>query len=164
MRDAKGLGYLARLLRDPHREFHVLDLLSGGAARGGDAPRPARMVSEPSSPDAGVMLDPPPSAPTASESPSWRPKSSRRADGTTPSGPHAAEAELDALTDELAHALGLGGRDRRAGSDSERARASVSKAVHSAMRRLDAAPRTRPPPVARRAHRHVLHTTTPIRG
>ena len=69
-----------------------------------------------------------------------------------------AEGELDALTRELAGALGLGGRDRRAASDSERARASVSKAVRSAVRRLeDAAPRAGPPPLARRAHRHVLH-------
>ena len=39
MRDAKGLGYLARLLRHPHREFHVLDLLAGDAPRGGDTAR-----------------------------------------------------------------------------------------------------------------------------
>ena len=49
-----------------------------------------------------------------------------------------AEAELDALTRELAGALGLGGRDRRAASDSERARASVTKAVRGAVRRLEA--------------------------
>jgi hypothetical protein len=46
------------------------------------------------------------------------------------------EGELDALTHELARAMGLGGRDRRTASDSERARASVSKAVRSAVRRL----------------------------
>ena len=43
MRDAKGLGYLARLLRHPHREFHVLDLLVGDAPRA--AARRARTVS-----------------------------------------------------------------------------------------------------------------------
>ena len=48
-----------------------------------------------------------------------------------------AEAELAALTHELAAALGLGGRDRRAASDSERARASVGKAVRGALHRLE---------------------------
>ena len=54
-----------------------------------------------------------------------------------PRAGRAREGELDALTRQLAVALGLGGRDRRAASDSERARVSVSKAVHSAVRRLD---------------------------
>ena len=48
-----------------------------------------------------------------------------------------AEGELDALTRALAGALGLGGRDRRAASDSERARASVTKALRGAVRRLE---------------------------
>ena len=48
-----------------------------------------------------------------------------------------AEGELEALTHELGGALGLHGRDRRAASDSERARASVSKAIRSAVRRLE---------------------------
>ena len=68
-----------------------------------------------------------------------------------------AEAELDAITRELAAALGLGGRDRRAASDSERARASVTKAVRGALRRLEA----QHPELGRHlwrrgAHRHVL--------
>ena len=48
------------------------------------------------------------------------------------------EDELDALTRGLAGALGLGGRDRRAASDSERARTSVTKAVRRAVERLEA--------------------------
>ena len=48
-----------------------------------------------------------------------------------------AEDERAALTHELAGALGLGGRDRRAASDSERARASVGKAVRGALHRLE---------------------------
>ena len=68
-----------------------------------------------------------------------------------------AEAELDALTRELAGALGLGGRDRRAASDSERARASVTKAVRGALRRLeDQHPDLGRHLSAGRAHRHVL--------
>ena len=47
-----------------------------------------------------------------------------------------ADTEHDFLVRELARAIGLGGRDRRAGSMSERARASVTRAVRQAMARI----------------------------
>ena len=57
VRDLKGMRYLARLLADPGREFHVLDLVAaetergaGGAATGAGVPRSALG-------DAGEMLD-----------------------------------------------------------------------------------------------------------
>jgi hypothetical protein len=47
-----------------------------------------------------------------------------------------ADAERDFLVQELARAFGLGGRDRRAASASERARAAVTRAVRQAMTRI----------------------------
>jgi hypothetical protein len=47
-----------------------------------------------------------------------------------------AEAERDFLIRELSRAVGLGGRDRRAGSASERARVSVTRAVRHALSRI----------------------------
>jgi hypothetical protein len=47
-----------------------------------------------------------------------------------------AEAEIDALTRELSRALGLGGRNRRAASPSERARQSIAKSIRSALERI----------------------------
>src|SRR5262249_15465948 len=47
-----------------------------------------------------------------------------------------AQLERDFLARELARAVGLGGRDRRASSDSERARASVTRAIRQAMERI----------------------------
>jgi pimeloyl-ACP methyl ester carboxylesterase len=135
MRDAKGLGYLARLLRDPHREFHVLDLLAGGAPRAGDAPRQNGLVA--ASPDAGVMLDPVAKRAYRERIAELEAELEQASRWNDLERSARVKGDLEALTDELAHALGLGGRDRRAASDSERARASVSKAVHSAMRRLD---------------------------
>jgi hypothetical protein len=125
MRDAKGLGYLARLLRHPHREFHVLDLLAGEARRVSPAPA------------GGALLD-------ESAKRAYRERiaeleaeieQARRWNDAERAA--SIEGELGALTHELAGALGLGGRDRRAASEGERARASVTKAVRSAMRRLD---------------------------
>ncbi len=47
-----------------------------------------------------------------------------------------AEAERDFLVRELSRAVGLSGRDRRAGSASERARVSVTRAVRHAISRI----------------------------
>jgi hypothetical protein len=50
-----------------------------------------------------------------------------------------AMAERRFLARELARAIGLGGRNRRVGSNAERARASVTLAIRRAMGRIRAA-------------------------
>jgi hypothetical protein len=47
-----------------------------------------------------------------------------------------AAAERDFLLGELARAVGLGGRDRRAASHAERARLNVTRAIRAAMANL----------------------------
>src|SRR5215207_7100893 len=47
-----------------------------------------------------------------------------------------ADAERDFLLRELSRAFGLGGRDRRAASASERARAGVTRALRQAIARI----------------------------
>jgi predicted ATPase len=47
-----------------------------------------------------------------------------------------AAAERDALISELTHAVGLGGRSRRLGDDSERARKAVTARIHHAIDRI----------------------------
>src|SRR5205085_2886150 len=44
--------------------------------------------------------------------------------------------EMEALTGELSRALGLGGRTRLTGSDAERARVAVTKAIGVAMKTI----------------------------
>ncbi|HEX7275937.1 MAG TPA: hypothetical protein VF244_01050, partial [Acidimicrobiales bacterium] len=44
--------------------------------------------------------------------------------------------EIDALVAELARAVGLGGRDRKAASAAERARLNVTRALRSAIRNI----------------------------
>jgi hypothetical protein len=46
------------------------------------------------------------------------------------------EEEIDALTRELSRAVGLGGRNRRAASPSEKARQSITKSIKSALERI----------------------------
>src|SRR5207248_7122250 len=50
-----------------------------------------------------------------------------------------ARAELDAVVDELARATGLGGRDRRSTSNSERARVAATRVIRSALERISQA-------------------------
>ena len=44
--------------------------------------------------------------------------------------------EMDALAEQLAAAVGLGGRNRRIGSGAERARSAVTKRIKSSIRRI----------------------------
>ena len=46
------------------------------------------------------------------------------------------EAEMEALTGELAAAVGLGGRDRKVGSQVERARINVQRRLRDVFRRV----------------------------
>src|SRR5262249_60891645 len=49
-----------------------------------------------------------------------------------------ARAELEFLRDQIAGAVGLGGRDRKAASHSERARLMVTKAIKASLTRIRA--------------------------
>jgi tetratricopeptide (TPR) repeat protein len=137
LRDLKGLRYLARLLADPGREFHVLDLVAVERGWSGDAGRNAeRGLAFSSGSDANVLLD-------AQAKEAYRRRlaeidediAEARDLGDDERGAQA-EAERDFLVRELARAVGLGGRDRRVDSASERARASVTRAMRQSMARI----------------------------
>jgi len=122
LRDSKGLGYLATLFSNPEVEMAAADLVGGISSGAGDA---------------GEMLDA--AAKNAyrqrleeleaelEEAESWG----------DPERAAAAREELDFLTRELASAVGLGGRDRKAASGSERARVNVTRAIRSAIKRIE---------------------------
>jgi hypothetical protein len=50
-----------------------------------------------------------------------------------------ARDELEAIADQLAGAVGLGGRDRKAGSAAERQRVAVTKAIKAGLSRIEEA-------------------------
>ena len=137
VRDLKGMRYLARLLADPGREFHVLDLVAaetGGAAHV-DSDHAARL-SRSALGDAGEMLD-------ARAKDAYRRRLAEIDDDIEQAhlagdGERAAQAdaERDFLLRELSRAVGLGGRNRRAASASERARAAVTRAIRQAITRI----------------------------
>ena len=136
LRDAKGLRYLARLLVDPGRELHVLDLVASENGSSESQLPVADDVVVISSMDAGVLLD-------SQAKAAYRRRLAEIEDDIEEArlladSERAAQgqAERAFLARELARAVGLGGRDRRAGSSAERARASVTRAVRHAMTRI----------------------------
>ena len=136
LKDSRGLRYLARLLASPGREVHALEL---AAAERGPAPSARRVERElRASPagDAGEILD-------ARAKEEYRRRlatldeelEEAQAFGD-PERAALAQRERDFLVRELAGALGLGGRHRRAGSPAERARVSVTRAIRAALARI----------------------------
>ena len=137
VRDLKGMHHLARLLADPGREHHVLDLVAAERGRAGQ-PDGSRAADVPRSVlgDAGEMLD-------ARAKDAYRRRLAEIDDDIDAAravgdADRAAQAETERafLVGELARAFGLSGRGRRAASASERARVGVTRAVRQAMTRL----------------------------
>ena len=136
VRDAKGLHYLACLLAAPERAIHVLDLIAADRGEPTPGPRDAGSSEPLLSGDAGEMLD-------ATAKAAYRRRLAEideDIEDARAAGDQEREAQADAerefLTRELSRAVGLGGRDRRAGSAAERARVSVTRAVRAALGRV----------------------------
>jgi hypothetical protein len=124
VRDSRGMQMLARLVGTPGREIHAIELDGEGGVDTGDA---------------GEMLDP--SAKAAyrkrlaelteelEEAEAWR--DAERAE--------RARAEVEALARELSRAVGLGGRARKSGAASERARINAQRRLAYAIQQIKTA-------------------------
>lgn len=125
IKDSRGMQMLARLVAEPGRELHVLDL--AGASEPVDGG------------DAGELLD-------GKARAAYRARLAEliaerdRAEAWNDAGrAERAAAEIEALTSELERAIGAGGRARRGGSASERARSNVQRRVQHAIAAVRAA-------------------------
>jgi tetratricopeptide (TPR) repeat protein len=120
VKHAKGIEYLDHLLRSPGREVYVLIL--GGAGEGPE--------------DAGSILD-------DRAKLAYRQRVEELEDqldeaerlGDRGRATRARE-ELEAVAEQLASAVGLGGRDRKAASNVHRARVNVQRRLKDAIRRI----------------------------
>jgi hypothetical protein len=124
LRDGKGVRFLARLVAEPKRELHALDLAD--AHETVDAG------------DAGALLDP-----RAREQYRERvhtlEETLAEAEARNDAGAaERAATELEALQSELARAFGLGGRERRAGAAAERARVNVQRRLRAVIEQIAA--------------------------
>jgi len=136
LKDSLGLRYLARLLAEPGREIHVLDLVAGGGPADDQAVDTG---------DAGELLDDEARAEYRRRLEDLR-DTLAEAESFGDAGRAArAREEIDFLGAELGRAVGLGGRARRAGSAAERARSAVQRRIKNALGRIgEAAPELAP--------------------
>jgi tetratricopeptide (TPR) repeat protein len=137
LRDLRGLQYLARLLAEPGREFHAADLVAlerGSSQVEGSPTDPELVVGHGG--DAGEVLDAQAKAAYRRRLVEVEEDIAEAQAAADPERASRAMVDRDFLVRELANAVGLGGRDRRAGSASERARASVTRAMRLAMKRI----------------------------
>jgi len=130
MKDSLGIQYLVRLIEQPGREVHVLDL-TGERAGGGAGANEAIDTG-----DAGELLDD-----EARRSYQRRLEDLEETVAEAESFGDAgrasqARAEIDLLGAELGRAVGLGGRIRRAGGAAERARSAVQRRIKNAIERI----------------------------
>jgi hypothetical protein len=139
LKDSKGLRHLARLLAYPGQELHATDLESavGGPVPAGVSWRGQAGSGEldvrPDLGDAGELLD-------AEAKAAYRVRldeleeeldEAERFNDTARAA--KAREEREFLVHELARAVGLGGRERRAASHAERARLNATRAIRAAM-------------------------------
>src|SRR5580698_328149 len=150
LKDTKGLGYLAHLLRHPAAEFHVLDLVGGIAGQReddetgqsvhglprGDEDLEKAGIHVTGIGDAGEMLDEQAKVAYRRRLSALRKESEEAKELGNVVRAEQAEEEIDALTRELSRAVGLGGRNRRAASASERARQSINKTIKAVVERI----------------------------
>jgi tetratricopeptide (TPR) repeat protein len=138
MRDLKGFRYLERLLADPGREFHVLDLVAveeGSLPTGPNVDRSSDAVT------AGTGAGLPAIDDEARDAYRRRlaevDEDIEEATRLNDMGRvELAERDREYLIAELAGAVGLGGRSRSVGGTAERARSSVTRSLRYALGRL----------------------------
>ncbi len=121
LKDQRGLGHIATLLRSPGRGFPAMDLAGSGLGAPGDA---------------GEVLDSAARADYKRRLTDLAGELEEAERDNDEGRVFMVRQEIDALTDQLSAAVGLGGRSRRASSVSERARVSVRNAIASALKTI----------------------------
>jgi len=140
LKATRGLHYLALLLRNPGREFHACELVwkvigkplvlrKGG--RTNDGWGGGILLS-----DTGPILDTQAKAAYKHRLDDLSRDLKEAEQFNDYARAERARAEMDALAEQLASALGLGGRNRRSGSEAERARSAVTKRIKNSITRI----------------------------
>lgn len=124
--DSKGLRDLAVLLGRPGREVHCTELISAGQAIAYQT-------------DLGPVLDTQARRSYEARIVQLQEDLVEAEDANDRGRSEQARLELDLLVDQLAAATGLGGRPKRMGTTTERARSAVSWRIRAAVKRIGAA-------------------------
>jgi hypothetical protein len=126
LRPLRGLAMLARLVEQPGREVHVLDLAA--------EPDDDRAVADAG--DAGEVIDARARQAYQQRITELREQLDEAERFGDLGRADRARQELEMLMEQLSAAVGLGGRARRVGSAAERARITVQRRVREAIKRI----------------------------
>jgi tetratricopeptide (TPR) repeat protein len=138
VKETKGMRYLGMLLVSPGREIHVLDLVAVGRGVEG-----SQRASKPEAESHGIgelstpVIDRAARKAYESRLIELQEDISEAESFGDDARAALARQEHDFLSTELAAALGLGGRDRALASNAERARVNVTRAIRTAVARID---------------------------
>jgi len=137
IKSTRGLHYLAVLLRDPGREFHVRELLAHPL----HASAPSAGVAVPEQVAGGLfygfpVLDAQAKAEYKRRINELRDELEEAERVNNAQRKTEIQTELQAICEHLAYAVGLWGRDRKTCSDGERARSAVTKCIKKAIRKI----------------------------
>ncbi len=117
----RGIELVARLVAEPTREVHALELAGSELADGGDA---------------GEVLDREAIAAYRARVAELREELDEAESFHDPGRQARATAELEALQEQLAAGVGLGNRQRRSGAANERARVNVQRRIADAIKKI----------------------------
>ena len=136
LKDAKGLHYIAYLLSNPGRQVLACELAAPGTASGNRRLSIDSNGTKPNLGDAGAILDAKARAQYRRRIRELRDQLDDAEKLNQPSDTVRIRSELEFLNDQIAAAVGLGGRDRKAASHTERARLMVTKAIKAAIAKV----------------------------
>jgi class 3 adenylate cyclase/tetratricopeptide (TPR) repeat protein len=142
LKDTNGLHYLAHLVCHPGQAFHVLNLMNDGCqgvSRGGGHENGAPLLDVRAKAEYRQRLK------------DLRAELEEAEQFNDGGRTERLRAEIEAITEQLAAAVGLGGRDRHAASAAERARSTVTQRIRAAIKKIH----QRSPSLADRLARRV---------
>jgi pimeloyl-ACP methyl ester carboxylesterase len=138
LKNAKGLHYIAYLLANPGRQFLAFELAAAGAAPGSQRASIDPGVTAADLGDAGALLDAKAREQYRHRIGELREELAEAVQLNDMSRAAGLRSELDFLRDQIVAGVGLGGRNRKTASHTERARLMVTKAIKAAIAKIRA--------------------------
>ncbi len=139
VRDSKGIRHVAVLLASPGVELPAADVetrADGASGLGDAAAADAGLVVQASVDSALTGLDATAKSQYRERLEELREELEQAEAWSDPERAARAREEIDLIASQLSAAVGLGGRDRPQASGAERARLRVTRAIHTAIRRV----------------------------
>jgi hypothetical protein len=135
VKDAKGLQYIAYLLRHEGREFHATELAAGADAEPATGHEGDGHVA-PGLGDAGAILDAQAAAEYRQRLEALRAELEEATEYNDTGRATRLREEIDFVAEELSAAYGVGGRARKAGDVADRARKAVTSRIRETIARI----------------------------